>query len=86
MNISEATATLRVCQFLAGAIDHEDESTRLAVARDIAFVQARAIDGLHAGGTPAPASKWDERLCLISFDGDDISDIDPVFLDNRHGE
>jgi hypothetical protein len=68
MNIGEAAAAMRVLDFLAGDIDHEDETTRAAVAKDCLWLQTRARAALHAGRTESEA-EWDELLCNVTFEG-----------------
>jgi len=69
MNVGEATATTRILDFLAGRIDHADAATRAGVAEDVAWLQARARGCLHAG-EQATEDEWDDRLCLITFEGE----------------
>lgn len=69
MNTGEATATYRVLDFLAGHIDHDDETTRAAIARDVLWLQTRANACLHAGERASEAD-WDDRLTRITFEGE----------------
>lgn len=67
MTITEANAVYRVLDFVAGDIDHCDEGTRAKVAEDLAWLQKRAHDALHAGAVESDGV-WDERLTLITFE------------------
>jgi hypothetical protein len=68
MNIGEATATMRLLDFLAGAFDHEDDATRAAVARDINTLEARARKALMVGEARS-VERWDDALCRVTFEG-----------------
>lgn len=68
MNIGEAQATMRVIDFLAGDVDHCDEVTRAAIARDLEQLEGRARKALMVGSA-RPAGTWDELLTLITFEG-----------------
>lgn len=68
MNITEANATQRVAAFLRGDVDHEDETTRAAVARDILWLEVRSHAALGAGPIASEA-EWDQRLCNVTFEG-----------------
>lgn len=67
MNITEAQSVQRVAAFLAGDIDHCDESTRSAIARDLLWLETRAHAALMAGPI-ASEQTWDERLCRITLE------------------
>lgn len=67
MNITEANATMRVLHFLAGDVDHCDETTRRKIAEDIVLLQSRSYDALHAG-LALPVDEWDEALCRVTFE------------------
>jgi hypothetical protein len=67
VNISEAAATMRVLDFLAGDIDHCDATTRAALAADLVILEGRARKALMVG-TARPAEEWDADLCLVTFE------------------
>lgn len=67
MNIGEANAAMRVLDFIAGDVDHEDETTRAAVAKDCLWLQTRARAALAAGRTETEA-EWDAHLCRVTFE------------------
>lgn len=68
MNIGEANATMRVLQFLRGDIDHCDETTRAALARDCLWLQTRAQIPLQGAGQRLTEQQWDDGLALITFE------------------
>lgn len=67
MNIGEATALQNVTAFLAGHVDHCDETTRAEIARDLVWLQTRAHAALMAGPVDSEQT-WDDRLCRITFE------------------
>jgi len=67
VNIGEATATMRVLDFLAGDVDHCDETTRRALARDLVWLQTRARAAVHAGRT-YDEDAWDLALAQVTFE------------------
>lgn len=67
MNIGEAQATMRVLDFLAGDVDHCDETTRAAIARDLELLEGRARKALMVGSA-RPAETWDALLCNVTFE------------------
>mgnify|MGYP003381596235 CR=1 FL=1 len=67
MNISEATTTQRVLAFLAGDVDHCDETTRAALAADLMSLDERAHLTLGAGPVRG-AQVWDDLLCQVTFE------------------
>lgn len=60
-------AVQRLAAFVAGDVDHVDETTRQKVADDIAFLEYRAHKVLHAG-TARTNQWWDEALTLVTFE------------------
>lgn len=78
MNIGEANATMNALRFIKGDIDHCDETTRAAVARDLLWLQTRANAALGAGLRLDEAA-WNEALCLITFEADS-SDIELALI------
>lgn len=68
MNIGEATTTQRVLAFLAGDVDHCDETTRAALATDLHELDQRAHRALGAGPVRG-AQVWDDLLCNVTFEG-----------------
>lgn len=68
MNVTESIAVQNVAAFLKGDVDHCDDTTRLAIAEDIALLQARASKALLGAGEHVDAATWDERLCSITFE------------------
>lgn len=65
MNVSEAIAWSTVRSFLAGELDHGDESARTAIASACARLDQWAHAALRAG-THDDEQAWDEHLCFVS--------------------
>lgn len=69
MNITESVLIQNVTAFLAGNVDHCDETTRAAIAGDLHQLQVRSHKALGAGAV-LTVQQWDEHLCRISFEGE----------------
>lgn len=72
MNIGEANAVMQLLAFLAGDIDHCDETTRAAIARDCLWLQTRAQIPLQGAGQRLTEQQWDDALCLVTFEPEPV--------------